>query len=213
MRFKQIPRVAALGAIALIAIAAVAISSCGDDDDNDTTTAAGTTAANTAGGNEVDRAFIADMTPHHESAIEMAKVAQQKGESEFVMQLAGDIITSQSREIDQMAKLDSELAAAGVPVGELGISEHMMGMSGDMHMLETAKPFDPVFLEMMIPHHEGAIRMAKVELADGENEELMALAQSIIDAQTAEIEAMRGQLDGESNSEDHGATGGSMDHM
>jgi len=49
-----------------------------------------------AGGNCVHRAFAADMIPHHESAIEIAKIAQQRGWSTFVKQLADDIASSQS---------------------------------------------------------------------------------------------------------------------
>jgi uncharacterized protein (DUF305 family) len=44
-----------------------------------------------------DRAFVAAMIPHHESAVEMAEIAQ-RGESEFVKRLAGDIIRTQNAE-------------------------------------------------------------------------------------------------------------------
>jgi uncharacterized protein (DUF305 family) len=43
---------------------------------------------------------------------------------------------------------------------------------------------------MMIPHHQGAIRMARIELAQGEDEELTELATAIIEAQSHEIEEM-----------------------
>ena len=43
---------------------------------------------------------------------------------------------------------------------------------------------------MMIPHHQGAIRMAHAELADGENAKARELAQAIVDAQTKEIDDM-----------------------
>ena len=50
---------------------------------------------------------------------------------------------------------------------------------------------DADFVAMMIPHHRGAIDMAKVELAHGRNELLRRIAQGIIVAQQQEIEAMR----------------------
>jgi uncharacterized protein (DUF305 family) len=43
---------------------------------------------------------------------------------------------------------------------------------------------------MMIPHHEGAIRMAKLELERGRNRTVKRLAKAIVDAQTNEIALM-----------------------
>lgn len=43
---------------------------------------------------------------------------------------------------------------------------------------------------MMIPHHQGAIRMARVELAEGADAKSKQLATAIIDAQSREIKAM-----------------------
>jgi uncharacterized protein (DUF305 family) len=48
-----------------------------------------------------------------------------------------------------------------------------------------------LFLEQMIAHHEGAVAMAEAEVADGENADAVALAQDIVDAQTAEIAEMK----------------------
>jgi len=44
---------------------------------------------------------------------------------------------------------------------------------------------------MMIPHHQGAIEMTHVKPAKGEDPELKALAQDIINAQQREISQMR----------------------
>ena len=59
-----------------------------------------------------------------------------------------------------MQEIDDGLAEAGVKAGDLGLSESMMGMSGHMSDLEHASAFDAMFMRMMIPHHQGAIRMA-----------------------------------------------------
>jgi uncharacterized protein (DUF305 family) len=43
----------------------------------------------------------------------------------------------------------------------------------------------------MISHHQGAIAMAKTEIADGTNADLIALAKNIVTAQQAEIDQMK----------------------
>jgi hypothetical protein len=50
---------------------------------------------------------------------------------------------------------------------------------------------DQDFAAMMIPHHQGAIDMAKAELRYGRNEQLRRIAQEIIVDQLQEIAAMR----------------------
>ncbi|MDO8986438.1 DUF305 domain-containing protein [Cypionkella sp.] len=62
-----------------------------------------------------------------------------------------------------------------------------------MPMMSTGKP-DADFLLMMIPHHQSAIDMAKVELQMGKDEATKAMAQKIIDAQVAEIAEMKDML-------------------
>lgn len=54
------------------------------------------------------------------------------------------------------------------------------------HVQLTGNP-DRDFALMMIPHHQGAIDMAEVELQFGTDPDLRAMAQAIIDAQEAEI--------------------------
>jgi uncharacterized protein (DUF305 family) len=167
---------------ALLAAGALTLAGCGDD------------AGSSGAGNPTDRAFVAEMIPHHESAVEMAAIAQERGESPFVKQLAQDIIRSQTEEIRQLRAQDAELAEAGVREGKLGGGHSTMGMDEDPAALESAEPFDRAFLQMMVPHHVGAVEMARIELDKGEDPELQALATEIIAAQEREIRAMREQL-------------------
>lgn len=57
----------------------------------------------------------------------------------------------------------------------------------------TGEP-DHDFAAMMIPHHQGAIDMAKAELLYGKDPVLRRLAQEIIVTQNAEIQVMQQQL-------------------
>ena len=50
---------------------------------------------------------------------------------------------------------------------------------------------DRDFVAMMIPHHQGAIDMAVIELRYGKNEQLRRIAQEIIVDQMQEIAAMK----------------------
>lgn len=50
---------------------------------------------------------------------------------------------------------------------------------------------DAAFVRGMIPHHEGAIEMAKIQLKHGKDPELRKLAEAIIKAQKEEITFMR----------------------
>lgn len=57
----------------------------------------------------------------------------------------------------------------------------------------TGNP-DIDFLAMMIPHHEGAVEMARLELTHGKDPLARRLAEEIIASQTTEIGAMKERL-------------------
>jgi hypothetical protein len=66
----------------------------------------------------------------------------------------------------------------------------MAKMMTDMD-IKPSGDIDNDFVAMMIPHHQGAIDMAKAQLRYGHNERLRRLAQEIIVTQQEEIAAMR----------------------
>ncbi|TPJ96585.1 DUF305 domain-containing protein [Mesorhizobium sp. B2-5-9] len=67
-------------------------------------------------------------------------------------------------------------------------------MQTNMMMGMMAKDIDVAFVCGMIPHHQGAIDMAKAELAHGKNAWTKKMAQKVIDAQTKEIGEMKDWL-------------------
>jgi uncharacterized protein (DUF305 family) len=143
-----------------------------------------------------DAQFLDTMTHHHQGAVDMAKMVLAKSQNEELKKFAQKIIEDQQKEITQM-KDWREKWYAGKPAAmnmEMpGMADSMKMMSGDgMKKWEamSGKDFDIHFLDMMIPHHEGAVTMSKEALNKAEHAEIKTLAQSIITAQEAEIKQM-----------------------
>jgi hypothetical protein len=67
-------------------------------------------------------------------------------------------------------------------------------MMRDMEGASMTGDPDQDFLAMMIPHHEGAVEMARLVLIHGRDPLVRQLAEEIIASQTAEIGAMRKRL-------------------
>ena len=166
--------------IAVAAALALAAGACGGDDE-----------ANGGGSRgSVDLAFVQAMIPHHESAVDMAKVAQQRSERPEIQRLARAIVATQEAEIGQLREHARRLTDAGLTPGDIGVAEHQMGTGMDPAELRTARPFDREFIDAMIPHHQGAIRMARMQLETGRDGAIKQLATSIESAQTKEIDQM-----------------------
>ncbi len=152
----------------------------------------------------IDKHFIEQMIPHHEDAITMGKLALTKAQNPELKQLATNIVDSQSQEITQMKSWYKQWYGADVPQGRevmdqhgmMGESTHMgmMGDSTDMTNLEQSADFDREFVREMIPHHQMAVMMAQMLKKSTSSLEMRQLADDIIDAQTTEIELMRGWL-------------------
>jgi uncharacterized protein (DUF305 family) len=150
----------------------------------------------------IDAHFIEQMIPHHEDAITMAELAQEKAQRPEIKKLAEDIISSQGTEISHMKDWYKSWFGKEVPEGSTVMNQHGMNTSNDMHMgmmgndmdmtrLENAQDFDKIFIEDMIPHHQMAVMMANMLKGGTQRSEMKNLADDIIIAQTDEIEQMR----------------------
>ena len=148
------------------------------------------------GYNDPDTAFAKGMLGHHRGAVDMAKIELKYGTDETMRKLAQDIIDSQQLEIDILNKWlashpDAPKPKPNTEAMQAAYAKGMNTMHSDM-MLGIAEPVaDMAFARGMLPHHIGAVDMAKVQLQYGTDEEMRKLAQDIIDAQQPEIELMQ----------------------
>jgi uncharacterized protein (DUF305 family) len=153
-------------------------------------------------GTGFDQMFINMMVPHHQGAVEMAKIAQQRAQHPEIKQMADGIISGQQEEITQMkdwrklwyGSSDTPPMSAMPMVEEMpgmGGVGHTMNMQADVDQLKNAaEPFDLAFIDAMIPHHQSAIDAGKLALNQAAHPEIKQLAQKIIDAQQKEIDQM-----------------------
>lgn len=152
-----------------------------------------------------DVAFIRAMIPHHAQALTMAALVPPRTERGDVRLLAERIEASQEAEIAQMRRWLESRGKAAAPAAPAGHDEHDaetahgMATPEELAGLAAARgpAFDRLFLELMIRHHEGALRMTRDLLATeggGQEPELFQLISHIDADQRAEIARMRRML-------------------
>lgn len=168
----------------------------------------GTGAGPGQGYNEADVDFASDMIQHHAQALEMVDLTLGRDLDPEVARLAEEIRAAQAPEIEQMADW---LQGWDAPVPETsrdhanahgdgeGMDMDMPGMMSaeEMEALERAPAaeFQDLWLQMMVEHHEGAVKMATEQLDNGESAEAIALAEDVIATQEKEIDAMHALLE------------------
>lgn len=137
-----------------------------------------------------DLQFIDSMIHHHEGAVKMSESIIAQTKRAELKAFAQKVIQDQTKEIAQMkAWRDS-----WYPGKPSALNMEMPGIEMS-HGVGHEKGFgdqsaDLQFLDMMTPHHEGAIKMAEEALKKAEHPEIKQLADAIIKAQRAEIEQM-----------------------
>jgi uncharacterized protein (DUF305 family) len=201
-------------AFATLATTAVACTSSDDSHsrgghaENTASTTAPTESTRPSDVNDADVAFAQGMIPHHEQAVEMSDMVIHRGSNPDVIALAEQIKAAQGPEIEQMSQWldewgestesddhgrhDDDTMSSTDAMGDNGMmSDEEMGDLSSM----AGADLDEAFLVMMIRHHEGAIDMARAELDDGSNPEALAVAQSIVDTQQAEIDKMKSMIE------------------
>jgi uncharacterized protein (DUF305 family) len=160
---------------------------------------------NTGSANSADVDFAMSMITSHLQAGAIADLAPKHAIDNKIKTLAPKVKTAQGPEVTTMA---GWLVGAGIPVPDATGGHDMSGMGGtkmqvvispqEMTALgkATGAGFDRMWLQLMLKSHQGALAMARTEVAKGINPDAKTLAQSIIDRQSGEVATMKSILTG-----------------
>ena len=151
-----------------------------------------------------DVRFMQDMIPHHNQAVQMAELVEDRTNRPEVVDAAGRITLSQQ---DEMEFMERWLNDRGEQVPDptdhdaMHTSHRMAGMATPEQLVELAASegtdFDRMFLQLMITHHEGAVTMVEELLeqpGSAYDPMLFEFANDVTNDQTAEIERMHALL-------------------
>ncbi|WP_224996046.1 DUF305 domain-containing protein [Cesiribacter sp. SM1] len=167
----------------------------------------------------VDQSFAQLMIYHHQGAINMAHQVMQSGDNAEISNRARQMITTKQQEIDRLQQFAAN--SAGTTTQQMGTTG-TTGASGTVTGTTSAEPKEQLknategtmgqllqenlngdadhdFAHIMILHHQDAIEMAEVEMQFGENPEVKAIAEQIIQnnrQQIQELDAWRTSNDG-----------------
>ena len=158
-----------------------------------TSATSATTATTAAATAPYDLQFLDTMSHHHQMGVDMVKAAEGKFAHKELADAARKMVADQQKEIAQMKAWRDQWYSGAAPAPNM----NMPGMASPMNMdtshmtSMSGHALDMMFIDMMIPHHEGAVAMANDALANAEHAEIKELARKIVDAQTREIEQFR----------------------
>lgn len=151
-----------------------------------------------------DTLFMQDMIPHHHQAVEMAALVADRTNLQELLDVAGRIDVSQ---IDEIEFMQQWLRERGEDVPEptahdaMHTAHDMAGMASPDQMAALARAegtaFDALFLELMIAHHEGAMKMVE-ELIEQPGSAydpvLFEFTNDVTNDQSSEVERMNALL-------------------
>lgn len=143
--------------------------------------------------------FIVQMIPHHQAAVRMCRNILEYSDDRAVRRLAQRIIAQQTQGIQTMEGLLPQCGQLPSPQMDLRLCQRrteliFREMFSQMRATPEGNRLDAVFMQEMIPHHLGAVRMSqntlRYEICTG----LAPVLRSIIDTQCREVRQMRALL-------------------
>lgn len=205
MMVTSIRLLAALAALCLL-VACGGGDSAGEGQTSGVPTDSPVIAGEPAGYNSADVTFATAMVPHHQQAIEMSTMAVQRSTDPELIALANQIVATQQPEVNILNVFlvqwnenpENRSSAGGVDEDTLEPSVPGMVDDATIATLESLRgpEFDKLWLQSMISHSQGAVAMAKSEIADGKNVDAIAVAETIVAGQDAQIGQMTRMLEG-----------------
>jgi uncharacterized protein (DUF305 family) len=198
-------RITRLAAVLFALLTALLLTSCSGSDNHGEahTTDEPVITGQPAGFNADDHAFATNMIAHHQQAIELSQMVPERSTDSGLIALAKKISTEQEPEIKALRVFLvqwDENPEDNASHGGDGGHGTMAGMVDDATMAKLRSlrgaDFDRLWLQSMISHHQGAIEMAQAEIANGENEDIKQMAQTMINSQKADIAQMNQMLEG-----------------
>lgn len=147
----------------------------------------------------ISHTFIVQMIPHHMAAIEMSQNLLQYTTCIPLQNIAQNIITSQTKSIQDMQRADSQCRSfcnsKQALCTYLEAYDHITEtMFSSMSNACPANNINVSFMREMIPHHMGAVRMSKSALSFDICPELKPILQAIITSQEKGICQMEALL-------------------
>ncbi|MCM1174639.1 MAG: DUF305 domain-containing protein [Blautia sp.] len=145
--------------------------------------------------------FIVQMIPHHRAAIQMSRNVLKYTTNCDIERIASNIITEQTKSIDNMEKALPCCAGKTNSKNDLcscqkQVEEIFQTMFHRMQTAKSCNSIDCNFLWEMLPHHEGAVAFSETTLEYCICPELKPILQAIISSQKQGIRQMKELLRG-----------------
>jgi uncharacterized protein (DUF305 family) len=142
-------------------------------------------------GAELDAMFLLEMIPHHASALGPAHRALPYLENATLKEMAANIVAAQAKEIGELRArlLEEGIMGAGEDHAPVSAGRPDFGLEGDRRVPLTPED-DVTFIDFFVPHHQMAIEMADHVIAHGSDPAVKAMATTMKETQTSEVELM-----------------------